>query len=63
MELPTAIEGKAALFKRFGGADAWPVVLDTIAASGNGRRRPERGSGDAGWRTPWCWCAHKVKGK
>jgi len=29
MELPTAIEGKAALFKQFGGADAWPVVLDT----------------------------------
>ena len=29
MELPTAIEGKAALFKRFGGTDAWPVVLDT----------------------------------
>src|SRR3954463_9856625 len=23
------MEGKAALFKRFGGVDAWPVVLDT----------------------------------
>ena len=29
MKLPTAIEGKAALFKQFGGAEAWPVVLDT----------------------------------
>jgi hypothetical protein len=35
MKLPTttttttAIEGKAALFKQFGGADARPVVLDT----------------------------------
>jgi hypothetical protein len=29
MKLSTAIEGKAVLFKQFGGADAWPVVLDT----------------------------------
>ena len=29
MKLATAIEGEAALFKQFGGADAWPVVLDT----------------------------------
>ena len=25
----SVMEGKAALFKRFGGVDAWPVVLDT----------------------------------
>ena len=29
MKLATAVEGKAALFKQFGGADAPPVVLDT----------------------------------
>ena len=29
MKLPTVIEGKAALFKQFGGAEARPVVLDT----------------------------------
>ena len=48
------MEGKAALFKRFGGVDAWPVVLDTqdtdeIVRDRQGdRARPTAGST---WRT------------
>ena len=48
------MEGKAALFKRFAGIDAWPVCLDTqdtdeIVAHGAGDRA--RRSAASTWRT------------
>ncbi len=48
------MEGKAALFKRFGGVDAWPVVLDTQdtdeIVSHRAGRSPRRTAAST-WRT------------